>query len=259
VGDSIFRGQANATGAQAQPRAASTAHQTARETEANTKAAPWRSYRVKRGDTLWDIAERKLDAPTLWPAIANASDDIRQPDGRQLEDPDLIVTGWTLRIPTNDDDKAGSANQERSGDGPNHVEPEAPTAESAAELPETPLRPHSDATGSSSARGTSAITPENDTLPLTPLRPEGPGTSSSNRSATGAIAQSAEHVGATPLNPSADSPSTLDAADDALLVLPEWVRHPLTPASFADAPQATRTQVLAVLAQRRDWSGSPDE
>lgn len=246
-------------GGEAQPRATSTAHRATGAAQAKTQAMPWRNYRVKRGDTLWDIAGRKLADPTQWPTIAKASDDIPQPHGRQLEDPDLIVTGWTLRIPTAEDVGTGPATQDQPPAGsPSSVETEPPTADPEAPLPETPLRPHRDETGSSSARGTSAIAPNDPRPPTTPLRPE-PTAASSARSAAGSTTQAAPLVGSTPLNPATHSPVTADVTDEAVLVLPDWVRHPLTPARFADAPQQTRMQVLAALAERRGWSGSPDE
>ena len=54
---------------------------------------------MERGDTLWDIADEQLDDPTRYPEIVAASEEITQPDGRQLTDPDLILPGWTLHVP----------------------------------------------------------------------------------------------------------------------------------------------------------------
>lgn len=56
-------------------------------------------YRVRRGDCLWDIAWNELGEPERWPEIYQASRTVRQPDGRRLTDPDLIVNGWVLHIP----------------------------------------------------------------------------------------------------------------------------------------------------------------
>ncbi|WP_404352215.1 LysM peptidoglycan-binding domain-containing protein [Phycicoccus jejuensis] len=54
---------------------------------------------VKRGDTLWDLADEELGDPTRYPEIFEASRNTVQPDGRRLTDPDLIVPGWTLIVP----------------------------------------------------------------------------------------------------------------------------------------------------------------
>lgn len=57
-------------------------------------------YVVEPGDTLWDIADEKLGDPTRYDEIFEASDDVVQPDGRTLTDPDLIHPGWELQIPS---------------------------------------------------------------------------------------------------------------------------------------------------------------
>ena len=59
----------------------------------------WQGYRVRAGDTLWDLADDHLGDPFRWPEIYAASLTVEQPDGRRLHDPDLILPGWTLRIP----------------------------------------------------------------------------------------------------------------------------------------------------------------
>lgn len=58
------------------------------------------TYEVRRGDTLWGIAERRLGDGRDYPAIVDHSTQIVQPDGRHLTDPNLIVPGWHLEIPT---------------------------------------------------------------------------------------------------------------------------------------------------------------
>lgn len=57
------------------------------------------TYTVQRGDTLWDIADKYLGDPLLWPKIYQLSCTIRQSDGRLLSDPDLITPGWQLHLP----------------------------------------------------------------------------------------------------------------------------------------------------------------
>ena len=56
-------------------------------------------YVVKKGDTLWDIADDKLGDPYRYPEIFKASKRTVQPDGRRLVNPDLIYPGWELTIP----------------------------------------------------------------------------------------------------------------------------------------------------------------
>ncbi|MDE0778239.1 MAG: LysM peptidoglycan-binding domain-containing protein, partial [Nocardioides sp.] len=57
------------------------------------------SYTVKPNDTLWDIAETKLDDPTRYMELYKASTDTVQPGGEQLLNPDHIEVGWTITIP----------------------------------------------------------------------------------------------------------------------------------------------------------------
>lgn len=47
---------------------------------------------VRRGDSLWTLAERHLGAGTLWPGIAQANPTL-------ILDPDRIEPGWVLHLP----------------------------------------------------------------------------------------------------------------------------------------------------------------
>ena len=58
-----------------------------------------KSYTVVRYDTLWRIAETHLGDPLRWRELFALNRGIRQPDGRALEDPQLIMPGWMLTLP----------------------------------------------------------------------------------------------------------------------------------------------------------------
>ncbi|WP_375424848.1 LysM peptidoglycan-binding domain-containing protein [uncultured Friedmanniella sp.] len=68
-------------------------------TEPKPAAQKSTDHVVRPGDTLSGLAERYLDDPDLWPEIYDATENVRQPDGRHLTDPDLVVEGWTVRVP----------------------------------------------------------------------------------------------------------------------------------------------------------------
>jgi DNA-binding SARP family transcriptional activator len=58
------------------------------------------TYEVRRGDTLWSIAERELGSPLRWPEIAALNYGRVQADGRELTDAHWIYPGWQLLLPS---------------------------------------------------------------------------------------------------------------------------------------------------------------
>ena len=64
---------------------------------------------VVPGDTLREIADAELGDPGRYPEIFEASQTIEQPGGARLTDPDLILPGWTLRLPDASPDPAEPA------------------------------------------------------------------------------------------------------------------------------------------------------
>ncbi len=222
--------------------------------------AAWDNYRVKRGDTLWDIAGRKLDDPTEWPSIAEASGDIRQPGGRHLEDPDLILPGWNLHVPHPDDPTRGAKPKEtqpdRRQDRPPATQPDDAAQPTPPALPTTPLRP---------AGHTSE-----DTVPSDPVAdrdvarlrgaPSNARSHEDKTASVGHVPNSARgaaqgELPSTPLRPGEPIPQVdSTTTHTGELELPDWVCEPLVPARFEDAPAVTRSQVMAALAAQRRTS-----
>ncbi len=63
-----------------------------------------KTHVVERRDTLWGLAETHLGDPFRWRDLYELNRCKPQPDGRVLEDPNLIVVGWRLAFP---DDAVG--------------------------------------------------------------------------------------------------------------------------------------------------------
>lgn len=71
----------------------------ARQTIATDLSTQTKTYMVVRYDTLWGLAEKHLGDPLRWREIFVLDRGVRQSDGRALEDPNLIIPGWTLAFP----------------------------------------------------------------------------------------------------------------------------------------------------------------
>jgi hypothetical protein len=64
-------------------------------------AAPQAStYTVRSGDTLSGIAQAKLGDGNKYPEIFKLNSGKAQADGQKLHDPNLIITGWVLNLPS---------------------------------------------------------------------------------------------------------------------------------------------------------------
>lgn len=59
---------------------------------------------VGPGDSLWSLAAHYLGDGARWSEIYQANQNRTFTDGRTLSDPDLIIDGWELTIPTHDTD-----------------------------------------------------------------------------------------------------------------------------------------------------------
>ena len=55
---------------------------------------------VRRGDTLWSLAETHLGSGERWPQIWALTKGMSQPDGRRSLEPSKIRVGWTVRVPS---------------------------------------------------------------------------------------------------------------------------------------------------------------
>lgn len=62
------------------------------------------TYTVVPRDTLWGIAQTQMRDPLRWREIFELNQGIVQADGRRLEDPNLILPGWNLRLPADTDE-----------------------------------------------------------------------------------------------------------------------------------------------------------
>jgi LysM repeat protein len=84
-----------------------------------------RRYQVRKGDTLWDIANRMYGDPQLWPAVGRANG---------LKDPSLLLIGQQLELP--DLSKPGGA-----GAGPRQASPATPKPPMSPQVARRRARP----------------------------------------------------------------------------------------------------------------------
>ncbi len=96
-------------------------------------------YVVKKGDTLWDIADDQLGNPRDYPKIFKASQRTVQPGGRHLLDPDLIYPGWKLTLP--DDEPKTQVPPKRTEQTQPDVGKRTATASPVPATPSVPISP----------------------------------------------------------------------------------------------------------------------
>ncbi|MFJ4151982.1 LysM peptidoglycan-binding domain-containing protein [Streptomyces galbus] len=78
-----------------------------------SSSAAWEGpvHHVQDGDTLWDIAEKRLGAGIEWHRIVDANEGVRQKDGSLVTaDTTVLLPGWVLRLPA-DASPASSTDQ----------------------------------------------------------------------------------------------------------------------------------------------------
>ncbi|HRA35871.1 MAG TPA: LysM peptidoglycan-binding domain-containing protein, partial [Acidimicrobiales bacterium] len=122
-------------------------------------------YTVEAGDTLSQIAHDHLGDAGRYPDIVEASRHVRQPDGRQLRDPDLIYPGWHLTIPDTTATTQGTSTPERT---PTATPPDGAPAAAVPGTPGTRSNPADPGPSSSAAPSSGAASGVNGTA--TPTR-----------------------------------------------------------------------------------------
>jgi DNA-binding SARP family transcriptional activator len=93
-------------------------------------------YVVRRGDTLWSIAQWKLGEALRWPQIFDLNRGRMQPDRRALSNPHWIYPGWVLDLPEDSALRLGASGSSPNGsDGSNRPPAAAGTAPAPATRP----------------------------------------------------------------------------------------------------------------------------
>jgi hypothetical protein len=95
------------------------------------------SHVVVEGDTLFGIAEQRLGGAVAWPELFEENRDRGMGDGRTFDDPNLILPGWELKLPTESDHPTPPA----SPASPAAPAPPAIPAVTPAAAPPTTTRP----------------------------------------------------------------------------------------------------------------------
>ena len=92
---------------------------------------------VEPRDTLWGLAETHLSDPFRWRELFDLNHGTPQPDGRALEDPNLIIVGWTLQFPSDATGLPSSVPAPATGPQPAIEQPIETTPTSSSTAPTT--------------------------------------------------------------------------------------------------------------------------
>ncbi len=83
----------------------------ARQTTPSTVDSEERTYVVRAGDRIQEIAARLYGNAADWVVIAKANKGRAEPDGARFVDPSVLRVGWTLLIPPLPDSEAPASHQ----------------------------------------------------------------------------------------------------------------------------------------------------
>jgi DNA-binding SARP family transcriptional activator len=114
-----------------------------------------RVHVVRPGETLWDIARTELGDPRRWRELFEMNRGTPQPDGRRLEDSELLRPGWRIELPGV---LAGPS-------------PQPARTSNAAAVPEATELARSDATAGSPVAGGPTAPAAAPTAPASPTAP----------------------------------------------------------------------------------------
>jgi len=147
---------------------------TAEATSTPTAGTLGSDYTVRSGDTLWDIAARKLGDPLRWPQIFRLNRGRVEPDGRRFTSPHWIWPHWMLELPAQA--AASTAQPPSASNGSNGSAPAAspPPSTSPAATPGTGQPPPPDARPSPTLGLPRAPAVCHSPVPTPPGRPTGP-------------------------------------------------------------------------------------
>jgi nucleoid-associated protein YgaU len=123
-------------------------------------AAVAETHTVVAGDTLSEIAEQQLGDADTWPEIFEENAGRQMDDGRTFDDPNLILPGWQIDVPTDDPEDA-DISAPTPVEGPRAADT-APVASADSEVSPAVPEEVSDPAGVGTGIADPAATPERD-------------------------------------------------------------------------------------------------
>lgn len=87
---------------------------TVKTASSSSSSSSDKTYTVVSGDTLSGIAERALGNGDDYPELFKLNKDRSEPDGRTFTDANLIVTGWTIELPSGSSSATTSSSSDSS-------------------------------------------------------------------------------------------------------------------------------------------------